>query len=226
MREVAGKLVHDSLPEVVHPSHTAVVVVDMQNDYCHPKGVTAKSGKDTSLLNQIIPRQAKLLDAARKAGVKVVYLKNTVAPDLSTYGGGWLYSNVRKRPAGPAGLPIRRTIDATFGHDIVQELTPKPEEYVVKKNRPTGFMHTNLDLLLRAHGVNSIVVTGCVTEGCVLATAQVGTFLDYYVTVVRDCVGSPNRPLHDAALAIMAASYDMPTAEELAVLWAEMRASS
>ena len=225
MREVAGKLVYDSLPEVVHPSHTAVVVVDMQNDYCHPEGVTATSGKDTSLLNRIIPPQARLLDAARKAGVKVIYLKNTVAPDLSTYGGGWLYSNLRDRPAGLDGLPLRRTVDGTFGHDIVQALTPKPGEHVVKKNRPSGFMHTNLDLLLRAHGVNSIVVTGCVTEGCVLATARDGTFLDYYVTVVRDCVGSANRPLHDAALAIMTAAYDMPAAEELAALWAEVPAS-
>jgi nicotinamidase-related amidase len=201
MREVAGKLVYESLAEVVHPSHTAVVVVDMQNDYCHPEGVTATSGK-------------------------VIYLKNTVAPDLSTYGGGWLYSNVRTRPAGLSGLPIRRTVDGTFGHDIVQALAPRPGEHVVEKNRPSGFMHTNLDLLLRAHGINSIVVTGCVTEGCVLATARDGTFLDYYVTVVRDGVGSANRPLHDAALTIMGASYDMPAAEELAALWAEVPAST
>lgn len=226
MREVAGKLIYDSLPEVVHPSHTAVVVVDMQNDYCHPEGVTATSGKDISLLSQIIPPQARLLDAARKAGVKVIYLENTVAPDLSTYGGGWLYSNVRNRPAGLSGLPIRRTVDGTFGHDIVQALAPRPGEHVVKKNRPSGFMHTNLDLLLRAHGITSIVVTGCVTEGCVLATARDATFLDYYVTVVRDGVGSANRPLHDAALTIMGASYDMPAAEDLAALWAEVPAST
>lgn len=118
MREVAGKLVYDSLLELVRPNHTAVVVVDMQNDYCHSGGVTATSGRNTSLLNQIIPLQVRLLAAARKAGVRVIYLKNTVAPDLSTYGGGWQYSNVRKRPDGLDG--------------------PADCRYAVRLTRPSG----------------------------------------------------------------------------------------
>jgi nicotinamidase-related amidase len=225
MREVAGKLMYDSLVEMVNPEHTALVVVDMQNDYLDTKGTTAQAGYDVSFIRSCIKPHVGLLDAARKAGVRVVYLQNTVAPDLSTYDGGWLWGNVRER-AGMEGprTALRRTVDGTWGHQIVPELTPKPGEYIVKKNRPTGFMYTNLDQVLRSAHVASVVITGVVTGGCVMATARDAQYLNYYTTVVTDCVGQALKSQHDEALGIMARSHQMTTSEELVALWSELPA--
>lgn len=222
MREVAGKLMYDSLLEMVDPEHAAVVVVDMQNDYLDSKGTTGQAGYDVTFIRSCIKPSAALLDAARRAGVRIVYLMNTVAPDLSTYDGGWLWSNARERAPGEPRTALRRTIDGTWGHQIVPELTPQPGEYIVKKNRPTGFMHTNLDQVLRSAHVNSVVITGVVTGGCVMATARDASYLNYYTTVVTDCVGQALKSQHDEALAIMARSHQMATSEELIALWSEL----
>jgi nicotinamidase-related amidase len=211
---------------MVNPEYAALVVVDMQNDYLDPAGTTAQAGHDISFIRSAIGPHIGLLEAARQAGVRVVYLKNTVAPDLSTYDGGWLWSNTRERGETDdrRRTALRRTVDGSWGHQIVPELTPEPGEYIVKKNRPTGFMHTNLDQVLRSAHVTSVVITGVVTGGCVMATARDAQYLNYYVTIVQDCVGAPLKEFHDEALAIMARSHQMTTSQELIALWPELSA--
>ena len=80
MHEVDGKRVYTTLAELVEPSHTALVVIDMQNDFCSPGGVFAQQGLDLSAYDSMVPRLAVLLDEARTAGVTIVFLQMTTLP--------------------------------------------------------------------------------------------------------------------------------------------------
>lgn len=197
MREIFGKQVYTTIGEIVASRHTALILVDPQNDFCSPNGYFAKvAGLDISQCLAIIPRISRLVEEARKAGVLVVFVQNTVFEDGRTDSPPIL----RFRTGVAAGNPPSYTIDGTWGHQFVDELAPRKSEPVVKKHRPGAFHRTDLNLILHANGIESIVVTGVVTEGCVQATAIDGLFYDYYVVVARDCVGSTVQEDHDAAL--------------------------
>ena len=90
---------------------------------------------------------------------------------------------------------------------------------MVKKYRSSGFWGTNLDLLLRSNGIESLVVTGCTTEGCVESTARDALFNDYYVVIVEDCVASDDRAQHEASLLLMRHRFDIASAEEVLRVW-------
>ena len=90
---------------------------------------------------------------------------------------------------------------------------------IVKKYRSSGFWGTNLDMLLRSNAVQSVVVTGCTTEGCVESTARDAMFNDYYVVLPEDCVASDDRVQHDASLLLMRHRFDVTTSEQILAEW-------
>src|SRR5579859_9991 len=95
MREVNGVSVYDSITEILSPAHTALLVVDMQNDGCHPDGWWAKQGRDVSRVLEVIPRVQKLIGAARRAAVLVVFIEQTTLPDNGSDPPAWLYFKTR-----------------------------------------------------------------------------------------------------------------------------------
>ena len=99
------------------------------------------------------------------------------------------------------------------------ELAPADGDVVVKKYRSSGFWGTNLDMLLRSNGIESVVITGCTTEGCVESTARDALFNDYYVVIVEDCVASDDRAQHEASLLLMRHRFDMAGSEEMLRVW-------
>ena len=90
---------------------------------------------------------------------------------------------------------------------------------MVKKYRSSAFWGTNLDMLLRANGIESLVVTGCTTEGCVESTARDALFNDYYVVIAEDCVASDDRAQHDASLLLMRHRFDIARSEDVLAIW-------
>jgi ureidoacrylate peracid hydrolase len=195
--------VRETLDEIVDPAHTALVVIDIQNDFCQPLDCQA-----------MIPRVERLLAAAREAGVYVVYIQNTVAPDGATNSPSEI-SRRRKH-----GMRTEVTVDGTWGQRIVEQLAPRPNDPVVRKHRMNSFVGTDLDMLLRCHGIETVVCTGTATHGCVLNTTYAALNFDYYVVVVRDCIAGPRRDLHDLALGLMSnAMHGVVDAEELVALW-------
>jgi nicotinamidase-related amidase len=96
---------------------------------------------------------------------------------------------------------------------------PREGELVVPKWRSSGFWGTNLDLLLRSNGIESLVVCGCTTEGCVESTARDALFNDYYVVVVSDGVASDDRAQHEASLMLMANRFDLAATDEIVGCW-------
>lgn len=226
MIEVEGKQVFTELHELVDPSHTALVVVDMQRDFCTPGWAFDRLGVDISMYSPMIPRLARLIARARTAGVPVVFIQMTVLPGRMSESPAQIRFNLRLHlESNGEGEPLQYTVDGSEGQAIVDELAPEAADLVVKKYRSSGFWGTNLDLLLRSNGIRSVVMSGATTEGCVESTARDALFNDYYVVIAEDCVASDDPAQHEASLLLMRHRFDIATAEEIVAVWPTQKAS-
>jgi nicotinamidase-related amidase len=218
--EIEGKQVFTELAELVNPAHVALLLVDMQRDFVEEQGSFARLGVDTSMYPAMRPRLARLLAAARERGVLVVHIQMTTLPGRMSDSPAWLRFNLRMHESARAGgPPLRYTELGTAGREFVGEVRPLPGELVVPKWRSSGFWGTNLDLLLRSNGIQTVVVTGCTTEGCVESTARDALFNDYYVVVAEDCVASDDRQQHDASMLLMRHRFDVVSSISLHTVW-------
>ena len=214
MKEICGKQVYDSLGEIVNPKHTALVVVDVQNDFCSPDGHFAERGLDMSMFEEMMPNVLKLVEEARKAGVMVVFIQNTTLGQGRGDSPAWL-----RFKSKVSGVVPEYTMEGTWGQEFCTGLEPRAGEPIVKKHRSSAFVTTDLDLVLRSNGIESIIITGTVTHGCVLATARHGAYHDYYVVVAKDCVAGTSRELHEAAMKIMENRLDVVSSQEILKEW-------
>lgn len=221
MIEVDGKTVLTELHELVDPRRTAVVVVDMQRDFVDRDGLFGSMGLDLSAYDEIRPRIASLLEAARAAGVRVVHLQNTALPDGASDSPAQIRFNLRMHESARAGgPPLRYTVPGTRGHEFVDGLEPVEGDLVVPKYRSSGFWGTNLDLVLRSNGIETVLLVGCTTEGCVESTARDAMFCNYYVVIATDCVASDDKEQHDASLVLMRHRFDLAESAEVRGVWA------
>jgi len=222
MKRVGEQMIYDTLGEMVQPGHTALLIIDMQNDFAAKDGFFDKKGISIRMMEKAIPRQRELLIAARSSGVFVVYTENTVYmnPDgviLESPAHLAFYEKCGYLPDLEKGEFF--TIDGQWGEKTVDALAPRKGEYVIHKHRPSGFVGTNMDMILRARGIETVVVTGCVTQGCVETTVRDAGNHDYYVVIPSDAVASQNEQLHDAALLVMAARWAVTSSDEIVKLW-------
>jgi ureidoacrylate peracid hydrolase len=196
MREFAGRQVYDQLEEIVASPHTALLVVDMQNDFCEPEGVFAKRGADTARIRVVVPAIAKLIDIARSTGVRPIFMRHTHEADLSNLSPARLsfYTMLY------GGADPYHAIRGTWGQQVIDALRPLPGEAVLDKSRSSGFIGTSLDMLLRSNRIETVVITGMATHACVESTARDAGFFDYYVVVAADAVADYQADLHEAAL--------------------------
>jgi nicotinamidase-related amidase len=221
MIEIAGKQVPTTLPELVDPRHTGLILVDIQNDYCTPGGKYALTGKDLSMYPGMIERTAALVDAARQRDVLIIYIQNTNLRDFRSDSVAYLRFKLVIRGVKPEELASsEHAIEDTWGHRIVDDLKPQPRDLVVKKHRSSAFVDTQLDLLLRSNHIQTVLITGVVTEGCVESTARDASFKDYIVVLVEDCIGSGNPRLHTASMEVMRARFDVHTSGHIIRTWA------
>jgi len=199
-KNILGKEVLLSLEEIVFPGHSALIIVDAQNDFCSPGGsLHGMNLSGAEITEACVNRSALLLEAARRAGVMVVYTQATNVPDAVYKSGPDLRRKIEYLdPEEP-----RICIDGTWGHEIAAALKPLPEEILIRKHRHNSFTGTELDVLLRSNGIKTLVVTGVTTERCVLATVLGAIAKDYYVVVPPDCVAAPNPDMHKAALLVI-----------------------
>jgi nicotinamidase-related amidase len=214
MRTVQGVRFYDALDEIVAASHTALLIVDMQNDFVAGDGHFARSGKDVARIARIIPNVRRIVEAARAAGVLVIFTRQTTLAGLASDTPAWVYFKTRD------GKSPDYTIAGSWGAEFIPELDPPPGTVIIEKHRPSSFLGTALDSTLRARGIESIVVAGCVTQGCVQATVTDGSYHDYYAVVVGDAVESTSAEQHENALRFLRSRYDVISTDELAALWA------
>lgn len=218
MRTVGEVTLLDTVEEILMPGHTALLVVDVQNDGCLPSGWFAQQGRDVSHIMAVVPRIQMLVDSARAAGVLVVLIEQTTLPNGRSDSPAWLRFKTRD-----GRTRTDYTLDGSWGQQTLRELGPATGDLLVRKNRPSAFHRTNLDLLLRANAIQSVAVCGTITQGCVQATVMDASFHDYYVVVVEDAVQSYSQDLHENALTFMRSRYDMARTDDVARLWAQAR---
>jgi ureidoacrylate peracid hydrolase len=204
-------------PSVVEisPESSAVIVVDMQNDFAAAGGMFERANIDIGCIQEIVPRTAEVLRLARLVGMPVIYLKMAFHADLSDTGGPssptWLKHVPLQAGAGvtaPDGSASRVLIRDTWNTDIVTELRPDPSDVVIYKHRYSGFYGTELDEILRDRGVSSLIVTGATTSVCVESTVRDAVFRDYHCLVLEDCTAEPiafdsPRSNHEASLLVL-----------------------
>jgi ureidoacrylate peracid hydrolase len=183
---------------MVEPSCAAVVVVDMQNDFGAEGGMFHLAGIPISGIQAVVAPTGRVLAAARRAGIQIVYLKMQFEPDLSNAGGPDAPNFVIHRRLGvgdPVQAPDRREgrilIRDTWNTDILPELAPQDGDLVVSKHRFSGFFETNLDAILRERGITSLIFTGCTTSICVESTLRDAFFRDYRCLLLEDCAAEP-----------------------------------
>ncbi len=220
MITIENKLVYTTLDELVDARHTALVVVDMQNDFCKPGWAFDRLGINLSMYPPMLPRLSRLLTGARDAGVPVIYIQMTTLPGRSSDSPAQLRFNMRLHLAShQLTEPLLYTVEGTLGQAIISELEPQPGDLVVHKYRSSGFWGTNLDMLLRSNHIETVIITGCTTEGCVESTARDALFNDYYVVIPEDCVASDDPHQHDASLFLMRHRFDVVASDDILAIW-------
>ena len=199
-------------PIAINPARTAVIVVDMENDFVAKGGMFDRAGADISGAQKAIAPTAKVLAAARQAGLKIIYLKMGYRPDLSDLGATDSVNRTRHLKFGvgqtiraPDGRESRVLIRDTWDTDIVPELKPQPNDIVLYKTRFSGFYQTDLDATLKKFGIKYLIVTGVTTSICVESTVRDAMFRDYLCVMLRDCMSEPighdlPRTNHEASL--------------------------
>jgi len=185
-------------PFTFDPAKTAVIVVDMQNDFGAKGGMLDRAGLDVSGIQKAAAQTAKVLRAARTAGIKIIYFKMGFKPDLSDMGASDSVNRVRHLRVGvgekvtaPDGKESRILVRDTWDTDILAELKPETGDDVLYKKRFSGFYETDLDARLKKAGIKDLIVTGCTTSVCVDSTVRDAMFRDYRCVVLSDCVSDP-----------------------------------
>lgn len=183
---------------------TALIVIDMQRDFCAPGGYADQAGLDVTRLRAPIPAIQALLAGARARGLLVLHTREGHRSDLSDL------PPLKRQRAEAAGAPIgsqgplgKLLVRGEYGHDLIDELQPLPGEPVIDKPGYSAFASTDLDLLLRNRGITELIVTGVTTEVCVSSTLRSAVDLGYHCILVSDACASADPELHAAALAMV-----------------------
>jgi nicotinamidase-related amidase len=202
-------------PINIKTSKTAVLVVDMQNDFGSKGGMFDRAGLDISMIQRAVVPTVNVLASSRQHEIPIVYLKMGYRPDLSDLGTvdspnrtRHLHFGVGQKMSAPDGTEGRFLVRDTWNTDIISELKPKTEDRIVYKHRFSGFFETELDEVLRRLGVKYLIVTGCTTSVCVESTVRDAMFRDYSCVLLADCMGEPigsdlPRSNHEASLLTM-----------------------
>jgi ureidoacrylate peracid hydrolase len=202
-------------PITIDAATTAVIVIDMQNDFGAKGGLFDRAGLDISMIQRAVAPTAEVLAAARNAGLKVIYLNMGFRPDLSDLGAPDSPNRVRhlmfgvgKTQRAPDGTESRFLIRDTWNTGVVSELTPEAGEIVIYKHRFSGFYETEFDAVLKKLAIKSLIITGCTTSVCVESTVRDAMFRDYQCILLTDCMGEPigndfPRSNHEASLLVM-----------------------
>lgn len=207
-----------TLAQKAAPANAALVVIDVQNDFCAADGFFGRIGADIAAIQRAIPPLQRLIDGARAAGVLVVFVQAIYDPvDLSA---AMRERNLRRK------LDMPRCLTGSWGADF-HGVRPQPGEPVVIKHRYSAMINTGLDALLKRRGIRSLLLTGVSTDTCVESTGRDAYFMDYYVTMVADCCAAHATRDHDVALERFDRDYGaIITSAELIAAWTKAGAAA
>jgi ureidoacrylate peracid hydrolase len=197
------------LQPFVDPAKTAVIVVDVQNDFCHPDGALGRNGAPTGDAMAMIPTLQSLLDAARQFGSKVIFIQTVHTPETDS--AAWV-----RRSDGKSLQVCRKD---TWGGEFT-DVAPIDGEPVVNKHRYSAFINTRLDSVLRTFKIENLIMTGVSTNVCVESTARQGYMMDYNIVFMSDCTAAYAKQDHEAALRTMGNNFGIvATVPEVIDAW-------
>lgn len=202
------------LEELVTPDKCALLIVDVQNDFCSTGGYFDRHGFDIARCRAILSPLSRAIESAAKRGIMVVFVQYTQLE------GGLSMSEPHLRALYHDPNEPYYCVQDTWGHQVEDSLPLPPGSLRIHKHRASAFHQTSLDLLLRTNQVTTCVVAGLVTEGCVEATARAAVMHDYFTVLLTDSVASFDASLHAAALKLLSATVDCVSTDTVTSLWA------
>ena len=188
----------------LNPALTALIVIDMQRDFCSPGGYAHRSGIDIERMQGVVSTVQLLLQAARAAALLVVHTREGHLPDLSDCPPAKLQRSASAgAPIGGLGPMGRLLIRGEYGHDFVDVLQPEPGEIVIDKPGYGAFHATQLGNVLAAHGMQELILCGVTTEVCVHSTLREAVDRGYQCITVSDATAASQPELQAPALAMI-----------------------
>jgi len=190
-----------TLEDKTHPARAALVTVDVQNDFCHERGFLGALGAPMGLIQAMVPRLRRLLDAARSRGVPVIHVISHHDEEYASP----VVTEQKLRHGLPMELDGRPLKDApyclkgTWGAELYG-IDARPGEEIIVKHRYSAFRGTNLDVVLRSRGIQTVILTGVATNACVESTGRDAYMHDYYLVFVDDATATTSQAAHDATL--------------------------
>lgn len=167
--------------------HTALILIDLQNDVLSKDGWYAKSGVDINHMRRVIEPTKRMLDAARTKGVPVIWTTHGLHNEVDA----GVFWDTRPFLHG-GGFRV-----GSWGHGIYDELEVLPNEWLVDKRRLSAFYNTEMDTILRGLGTETIVISGVLTNQCVAGTMKDAMYRDYKSILIEDCCGTTVPELHE-----------------------------
>lgn len=201
-----------TLEEKVALEASALIVIDMQNDFCHPNGFTSRRGKELTQIKEMIPKLLEFVAAARQAGGKIFFVK-------AVYDDKYCNEPMLERKSR-LGITDVVCPEGQWGSEFYEGFEPQPEDFVILKTRYSAFLGSNLKEVLEKEGIKSLVVTGVTTNCCVESTARDGFMLGYYIVIPKDLVAAWHTPAHEASLFTLAQNFGVVTnAKDIVDIW-------
>ena len=172
---------------MIDQQRTALIIIDMQRDFCESSGYADNMGLDYQILRKPIKNIQKLLDWARSNKILVIHTREGHRSDLTDL------SEIKKKRTydlkseiGSFGPMGRLMIRGAYGHDIIDEIKPITGEPIIDKPGYSAFAYTDLELILKNHDIKNLIITGVTTEVCVSSTFRQATDLGFYCITIQD----------------------------------------
>ena len=205
----------DALADRIDPSHTAILLIDMQKDLVYDGYLCDQAGRDLAATRSVIPTMKRLLRSARASGALVCHVGFWTLPGHRSDSGPWLAQ--RRRSTYSSDVLC---IADTDGANFIDELAPIDRELIIHKHRYSAFKGTDLDMTLRARGIKTVITSGVSTNVCVESTLRDAFETGYYVCIPSDATASWDMSLHESTLQTVTHRFGLvTTTEEIETVW-------
>jgi nicotinamidase-related amidase len=177
------------------PGTTALLVIDLQEDFLSNTGYFARSGYDPTPLRAILPTVNRLIEKARSVGIQIIHTRQGYRADMADM---TPYERWRRKRAGLEGTDV--LLRSSPGFQLVSDLDVSPHDIIIDKTCNSAFTYTDLEHILRARGITHLLFTGCTTDVCVHTTLREACDRNFQCLTISDACASGDQYAHDAAL--------------------------